>query len=72
MDTGARVLIVGVRMQALSLMFVAVYQKALKLTYVDALLEEVKQVVVTPLLPHLNRPASPALGLANLGLWQSL
>ena len=31
-------------MQALGLVFVAVYQKALKLMYVDALLEEVKQV----------------------------
>lgn len=30
--------------QALGLVFVAVYQKALKLMYVDELLEEVKQV----------------------------
>ncbi len=30
--------------QTLGLVFVAVYQKALKLLYVDALLEQVKQV----------------------------
>ncbi len=39
--------------QTLGLVFVAVYQKALKLLYVDALLEQVKQVC----LRHAPGPA---------------
>lgn len=47
-------------MQALGLVFVAVYQKALKLMYVDALLEEVKQVGA-PLHTRLLQALTTAL-----------
>ena len=40
--------------QTLGLVFVAVYQKALKLLYVDALLEQVKQVGPLPIRPPLH------------------
>ena len=56
-----RPLIGGGHVQALGLVFVAVYQKALKLMYVDALLEEVKQVGGAPLHAPLLQASTAAL-----------